>query len=383
MLTQKDAVHFMRIMPNFFDLLPEIALGITDLEVITELLVSPKFELDYFKVGMKIKDLGDRGAFKAVQTGEEQTEVLFGLVFGSRLVMRNIPFVNESGEIAGTLTVITVRNHPITTAFKDFAPMIAEMFPEGAGLYITDREKFISRQGSTKFDVPNVQVGIKLTSDALAFQVIKQKKMVIQKVPKEVYGMPLLVVSYPLFDSHGEVIGTFGIATPVQLSDSLHTIADKLNQNLQEISAVIEELAAASSSIMSSQHNLNHNIEEVSEYLLNINGISALIKKIAEDTKMLGLNAAIEAARAGEAGAGFSVVASEIRKLSDQSRDTVLNIRKHTQNISNKVEDTVLSSKRILLSTEEQAAATQEVSARLQEISEMAHHLIDIAKQLN
>jgi len=382
-LTQKDAENFTRIMPAFWALLPDMALALTNLEEITELVIHPLFKLDYFKVGMKLENFGERGALKAIQTGEEQTEILFDLVFGSRLVMRNIPFVNESGRIAGTLSVITVHNHVITTAFKDFAPIIAEMFPEGAGLFITDNEKFISRQGSSKFDVPYVQVGVKLSRDAVAFRVIKEKKMIIQKVPREIYGVPVLVVSYPLFDSSNRVMGTFGIATPVQISDSLQTIAGKLNQNLREISAVIQELAASSSSIMSSQHKLNQNIEEVSEYLLNINEVSSLIKKIAEDTKMLGLNAAIEAARAGKVGAGFSVVATEIRKLSDQSRDTVTWIRDLTGNIARKIQDTKTSSEHSLKSTDQQAIATQEVSNNLQEITEMAHKLEEIALKLS
>ncbi len=57
-----------------------------------------------------------------------------------------------------------------------------------------------------------------------------------------------------------------------------------------------------------------------------INAMTDIIKEIATQTSLLALNASIEAARAGEAGRGFSVVASEIGHLADQSASTVSNI---------------------------------------------------------
>lgn len=74
-------------------------------------------------------------------------------------------------------------------------------------------------------------------------------------------------------------------------------------------------------------------LNEMNDNIKKVNEITDLINNVAEQTNLLALNAAIEAARAGEAGTGFSVVADEIRKLSEKTKTSSISINSLTENI--------------------------------------------------
>jgi methyl-accepting chemotaxis protein len=111
--------------------------------------------------------------------------------------------------------------------------------------------------------------------------------------------------------------------------------------------------------------------------------ITELIKQISNQTNLLGLNASIEAARAGEQGKGFSVVAQEVQKLSNNTSDAVEQIEKIIEDINKSVRDIVLSINKMSEKIQSQAAVTEEINSSTENIHEMSGRLLSLIQKLD
>ena len=97
---------------------------------------------------------------------------------------------------------------------------------------------------------------------------------------------------------------------------------ETIDKNIKSIDKINESLSHLAQTVSSLQNKTN-----------NISKIVDVIANVADQTNLLALNAAIEAARAGEQGLGFGVIAEEVRRLSDQCRNS-------TQEITDLIRDT-------------------------------------------
>lgn len=159
----------------------------------------------------------------------------------------------------------------------------------------------------------------------------------------------------------------------------LKQMSKSINDTTMHVSAAMEQLAASARDVDSNQKALSEEIKTVSEVAGKITEFTRLIEDIAKQTQLLGLNASIEAARAGAAGAGFSVVAEEIRKLAENSKSAVAEIQNFTGQISQSVDKTVEKGEGTSEIVSQQAKAIEECASDLMGLSQTSTELFNLA----
>lgn len=110
--------------------------------------------------------------------------------------------------------------------------------------------------------------------------------------------------------------------------------SEQLKQTALNGTHSIEDAVEKITGIKESAIRTYDSAKEIDERTKKIQAIVGDIQTIAEETNLLSLNASIEAARAGEYGAGFTVVADSIRKLSEQSQKSLSNITNVISNMN-------------------------------------------------
>ncbi|MEF9934935.1 MAG: methyl-accepting chemotaxis protein [Clostridium sp.] len=126
-------------------------------------------------------------------------------------------------------------------------------------------------------------------------------------------------------------------------TNQIKNMANTSNKDMDTVISSVKNLNGMFDTLIEKTKIVESNVNRINE-------ITDLINSISDQTNLLALNAAIEAARAGEAGRGFSVVADEIRKLAEQSKESSIRISNIVTEISTVAKD--MASSTDVVSTE-------------------------------
>lgn len=134
------------------------------------------------------------------------------------------------------------------------------------------------------------------------------------------------------------------------------------NKEMETTSVIIDEFRTKFDDFIEIIHETNKHISNISEFTNVINDIS-------EKTNLLALNASIEAARAGENGKGFSVLATEIRNLAQQSKDAAVQINEITTKATENSKKMIENSDNMQLKVQSQQQSTHQIISSFHDIT--------------
>ncbi len=171
-------------------------------------------------------------------------------------------------------------------------------------------------------------------------------------------------------------------------SKEMQIAIEEVNQQMVGVQDVIRTAVKQSAE-------LHNNVEFLKTSSQHISQVTVMINDVAENINLLALNASIEAARAGDAGRGFSVVAQEVKKLSERTSSASDEIATQVRDMQSAVDGSVgiiqsivetikhvdNASNTVAAAIEEQSASIRSISGSVQHIRQRAEELVDhIAK---
>ena len=173
-----------------------------------------------------------------------------------------------------------------------------------------------------------------------------------------------------------------GIAVQLRRQSELKAIVEQISASLSQANEQISQISYGSNSLAEYSQHLYAQSQQAGKDVENTTEVLSIIRKVADQTHLLGLNAAIEAAHAGEKGRGFEVVAKEIRKFSRDTAASTQTINEALQQIKGITSQMADSIEKIATIGQEQAASIQHTSTFIEEINNMSQRLHEFANKL-
>lgn len=259
----------------------------------------------------------------------------------------------------------------IIQSILDIEPYLKHLYSDDIAIVICNTEYYETFVNGEEIKMP-VKAGEPVNKDSLIYRAMKEN--IVLNGRNELYGVPYYAMVTPLREGD-RVVGGVAIMKSLRKQNELQQMA-------QTLSAGLDQLQSSSQQINVDAENLSSvgaELGELSKTALIHNKrsgeITNIIKKIAQQTNLLGLNASIEAARSGDSGRGFKVVAEEIRKLSNSTKESVENIERIVEDIKNTNEEIEAKTHFIDKTSKDQVNAVQESYAAVQSLFALTEDL--------
>lgn len=175
-------------------------------------------------------------------------------------------------------------------------------------------------------------------------------------------------------------------ATMQEFADRARAVqeaADETTKRTAEGRTLTQESSARIEQVLANSKKAGKSVLSLSQQMQRIGEITATVNEIAEQTKLLALNASIEAARAGEDGRGFAVVATQVRELANQSKESASRIESLISNTQKSMQDVANTTQEGSRLSEDSVESVQQMSSAFKEIAQAIDQTREAMSQIN
>ena len=255
------------------------------------------------------------------------------------------------------------------------------MLQADLGFAVTDREKFIIQKDGKTVKL-NISPGDPVNPKSAMAEAMIKKGPTAKNMDASLYGIPVRIYGYPIFDENKKVIGSVGIAKNMSNWTGLNNSAEELIKSSNEVGDIIGQFIEIASQLTEESKLLQNKADEITIKFKKTNQILDSIKKISSQTRLIGLNAAIEAARIGDVGRGFGVVADEIRKLSGHSNDASKEIENTLNELQNDLQKITEEVNSINSTVINHLSKAKEINTKIEKFDEISKLLLDLSNKM-
>jgi len=167
-----------------------------------------------------------------------------------------------------------------------------------------------------------------------------------------------------------------------EVAQSCNEIAAEATRTTQVALETVTGTVNGMGEIRETIHETEKRIKRLGERSQEISGIVDIINNIAERTHVLALNASMQAAAAGEAGRGFSVVADEVQRLAESSRNATSQISALVKNIQVETNDTIATMDKTIQQVVEGSQLAERAGQQMKETQDTTANLVKVVEQI-
>jgi methyl-accepting chemotaxis protein len=274
--------------------------------------------------GNRLNDVSQRTFSLLAQGKIAEATILTKSLRMSDIDRAKTELIQQEQDFLHTAAAEEQATNKLLTMLSIFGTLLAALFAASVGIWIA------TNIGRTIVTVNQAASAIASSSTEIAATVEEQERTVSQQassVNQTTTTIEELGASSRQSAEQAEASAS-GASQALSLAEDGTKAVHQTLKGMSTLKEQVNEIAQA--------------IIRLSEQTGQIGSVSSLVGDLANQTNMLALNAAVEAARAGEHGKGFGVVATEIRKLADQSKKSSEKINTLVSDIQSAINKTVM-----------------------------------------